>query len=201
MAAKESSSLSTTNIMLITVLVSAVVVVGGLLIAKQLFGQLQLNQKVLSKKSAAASQLAANLVAAPKLVDTYSAQSPATHQKITDALPTSPDVPGFVAMMDRIASTSGVGLETLNPGIATPTLAPAGTSVQSGPTSVPFGATVTGSYANFLRFLINLELSARPVQLKSISVQGTTNSMSATLSLTTDYQPAPSLSLQTETVK
>lgn len=197
-SATPGKPLSTTNVLLLTVLICAIVVVVGGLMTKRFVVELLTNQHVIQKESVADTQLGLNLQLAPQLVKNYQGQPEAVQQVISDALPTSASIPSLLAMLEHIAGSSGVTLRSFAPlSSADASAASAATSASS----LGVNLAIEGSYVNVLKFLSNSQLSARPLQFSSLQMQGSASDVTATLNLTTFFKAAPSLQSQTETVK
>ena len=198
----QQKQLSTTSLILVMVLICVVVLGIGAYISYQVVGKLISGQKLASKQGQAASILSSNLQTAPVLVQNYQNLSPAVRQEITDALPTTPNVTGLIATLEHIAGVSGVQLQAFSP-LAATSATGASTTMTSltGALPVTGSLTVSGSYANIVQFISNMQLSARPMQLSVLQLQGSSSAMTLTVSLTTYYQPAASLQLKTGVIK
>lgn len=194
---------------------AVVVVLICVFLANGLIGKVGFNTRLMAKKQIAADQLKANVSAVKTLEESYNQLGNKT-QLITDALPTKPDFPGIVAMSEVIAGTSGVKLKivtaptiasgpapvltSVGPVAATPKVA-ASVNVVSVPLPFAYIVTVEGNYDNVLKFLANLELSARPLKLLSVKQSGTAADQTAEIQLQTYYQGAFDTSAKTEVVK
>ncbi len=182
-----------------------VVLVGGILI-KSLGTSILLNQRVISKKQAAQSTLAADVIAANKITQQY--KSLGDRAKLADdALPTSPDIPGLSNALEAMAGVSGVqftDVSTTNVGgaasAATATGA-AGSLSSSGSIPLPITITATSSYANLNRFLTAIESSLRPITITGLELTGTDAKLNITISANTYYQNPVSFSISKVTVK
>lgn len=84
--------------------------------------------------------------------------------KISNALPDRPSLPTFFNLLYDLASQTGLILEELNPGTATP-------SEESNLQEISASLQLAGSYSAFKDFLRSLELSSRIIEVESISFQ------------------------------
>lgn len=96
------------------IVVTVVVVLIALASLKGLVGKLSVNNQVLSKKRQAEQQLAKNLTAVSSLSQEYSSLG-SKKTLITDALPTDPNFPGIVSMMENLSKNAGVSLVSVTP--------------------------------------------------------------------------------------
>lgn len=219
MDSKVVKKVSTTNLVLLAALVAGISLVILILAGRVLWKQITLNGRVISKKQAAEKQLKANIEAIPTLTQNYQSLD-GTKDTINNALPTKADFPALVAMMEAVAGTSGVELDSVSPsanGSATaspataaqvttnPTAVAAATSgvntTVSEPTKTEFSVSIKGTYANITTFLTNLQLSARPVSYSSMKLSGTTADLTADLDLYSYYYAPTVLQDKTEVVK
>jgi Tfp pilus assembly protein PilO len=200
----KKTAISTNNFIIMVIVASFLVVLLAGFVTKQLVGQIMFNNRVVSKKAAASRQLKQNLEAIPQLQSNY-ANLGARGQLVLDSLPSTPDFPAAVSMLEVMAGTSGVRLKSVSPGDTEVQLASAETSGQgqlaSGAQPVSIRLTVEGSYDSLLSFYKNIELSSRPLKVVSIDQSGVTASQAADIGLTTYYQAPADLSPKTEVVK
>jgi len=201
MAKSNDKHAETTNATVtVAVLIAGVSVIIGIVAAKNMISSINFNARVLTAKTKAKKQLDANLAAIPQLLDNYNALGD-RKQLINDALPIEPDFPQIVSLMERLSVTSGVKMKSIDPtGTASATTvvgAPGGEA----PVPVPFSIAVDTNYGNLLQLLKNIELSARPIKVTTISVGGTPNAMSVSLELSSFYQPPADLTDKTETIQ
>lgn len=190
------NSLSTSRLIIGAVAVSAVCVVVAFIVGRALIGNLVLNAKVINKKSAANKQISTNYDNLKAMQTDYDALG-ATRDVINNSLPTKPDLPALWAMLENIGTTSGVSTTTVgSPVTADQVAAPA-----RSPQAVEVNVAVAGSYASIQNYLKNLELSARPFRVTSITMSGTTSNAQATVTMTTYYQGPANLKVGSEVVQ
>jgi Tfp pilus assembly protein PilO len=197
---KKKSDEAVAPIILITVLVAVVALVITGLIGNAMVHKFQTNLKVIDKKSTAEKQLKANLDALHSLSSQYDQLGDAK-KVISDGLPNKPDFPALSSLMENIAKQSGIGLVSVatDDGASTGA-APANTSVGSAQ-QLNFQIEVQGSYGALLKLMQNIEVSARPMRVTNITVDGASEKLSVKLAISTYYQPASTLELKKETVQ
>ena len=185
--------------------------------AKALIGSIVHSTKVLSAKSAANKQLDSDQSAAPQLITSYKALTPAATQILADALPNNADFPSFIAMMENIGGQAGVTLSSVAPdttGSASTTTTSTPAASASGTATAPAGAssvtapqedgitfTVKGAYPAMQKFFTSVELSARPIRITSIQLTGNNSALTANISATTYYEGQATLPFSTRTIK
>ncbi len=97
------------------------------------------------------------------------------------AVPSDPDVDGFVRLADRVAVASGVEVDQVSPRPDGPV---AGGATQAQSTSVDL--LVEGTYAQLMSFLVQLTSAERVVLIDQIEIQsalGTDGSLTANLTV------------------
>ncbi|MDQ3093598.1 MAG: hypothetical protein M3Q70_00265 [bacterium] len=182
------------------------------------------NQRVISQKKKALSQIKTNKANIDQLIKSY--ESFATEpvnviggnptgsgpkdgdnpRIILDALPSQNDFPGLASSLEKLIQTQG-GLSISNlggsdtgtavtPGIDAVALAPA-----SGPQTVIIPLGINSTYAQLQTFVRSLEASIRPIYVDRLSIGGSDANMSLNLDLTTYYQPEKTFTVRSEVVK
>lgn len=187
-------------------------------VGKGLLKEITHNSTVIGKKQTADKQLKKNIEALPGLSQAYQNLG-STKDLIAVALPSSSSFPELVAMMEAVASTNNVTLNSVSPasdgtsafgasgsttsGVSTPAAAtPTPTATGSGtPSSYPFSVNVKGKYADITKFLGSLQLSARPIKITDVQLTGTTDTLSGTITAETFYYSPVVLQDKTETVQ
>ena len=203
-AAKRQTS--TTNVILIAVLISVLAIALAAYIGKGLFASIQLSAKIMDKKSQAAETLEKNLEAAPLLIKAYDELGEDKRTLVEHALPSDDDYSGLIALIERVGGVSAMSVQSIalagvaNSAPVTDTVA-VGTNGPTSPEQLNFTTNLTGSYAGVKAMLQNLELSARPMKVTQISLSGTNPGLTAQIGLTTWYEKSANLKLGKETVK
>ncbi len=199
---------STNTVIVLAALTVIIMLVVLLVVGRSFIKQIGHNGAVISKKQKAQTQLGTNLANLPGLADAYQNLG-STTSLVADALPTKADFPAIVATMEAISGASGVGLTSVNPaatlGSATSstTVSPTGSADTSTASPQPYGLSIAikGNYASVVKFLGNLQLSARPIVINGIQLAGTTNAVTGTVTATTYFYSPEILADKTEAVK
>lgn len=204
---KKTSELSGSNLLIVMLLISLLVVGVTVLVGKTLVGTIIRDTKVVQKKSAADSQLSRNIEAAPQLVASYSdLGSKAT--TVANALPNTADFPSLIVTLENMGRGAGLRIKSVAPvqqgSVATEedSGATAATgSLTPTPQAYPFGISFTGSYASLTKLLQEIETSARPMRVLDIQLTGSGSALNGTVNIETYYQAAAELPFGKETVK
>jgi len=201
--ATKQDKLAGNNLIIVLVLVTLLVVGITALVSKSLGGSIARDTKVVSAKAKAEKQLKENLVNAPKLVDAYQAMG-AQGVVLSDALPTTSDLPSLLVAYENIASQSGLTLKSIGVDTVTASTLPA--SAEAGsfvPTPKPYNFIFAfdGSYAGLGKLLAAMELNARPTRVTNVTLQGTGSELSGNVSVETYLQDKAELPIGTETIK
>ncbi len=183
---------------------------------KYLLEKIIINTKVINKKLTAVRELDTKLSNAPKLIDEYR-QLGAKETLIMNALPTTPEFPQIVAIMDAIGAASGVAIESVSPGqdgvaVVAPTSSDSSAVVTTDGTEPPkvgapkpqemaFSVEASGPYERIVSMLKAIEQSARPLRVTSVEFTGNSTDLSSTIQITTYYQDPSSIEDTTEEVK
>lgn len=191
-----ANSLSTSNLIALSILIGVLSVLLALVVGKALVGSMMLNARVIGKKSAASKQINANYDALKGLQGEYNALG-AMRETVATALPNKPDLPQLWAMMENIGNASGVATTSVNSVSTSDSVAAAGGPVQS----LPISVAVQGTYPAIQSYLQNLEASTRPLRVTNITLSGTNNSIQANLTITTYYQGPADLSVGSEALQ
>lgn len=199
------------------VAVSAFIVVFSLVASNSLLKQRSYQARVIEKKKTALNQLVANNQAATELVATYqsfvnqsdniiggeakgkNADRDGDNAKIIlDALPSKYDFPALTSSLEKllddenfeINSISGTDNEVDQQGQASDV-----------PIEIPFEIDVTGNYGSAQTLMKFFEKSIRPLKVNQLSLEGSDDQLTITISGVTYYQPAKTLEISKEIVK
>ena len=197
-AKQQQAEMNFNNYLIIVILVCVLAVGATVFAGRIMVTNLLLNQKIITAKTNADDQLSQNIEAVAKLKEQYKNLG-ATADFLNHALPTTADYPGLVSTMANIAAISGLRLKDIGPAVAVATLD--GASVLDGPESYGITLSVDGSYATIQAFLKNLELSARPFRVASMTITGSTPSQTLTIDILASHQKAASIVDKMETIK
>lgn len=196
------SSASRTMFLWVTI---ASVAVSFLLVGAQfLFQQFMFNSKVFSAKDKAAATLAENKENAEKLKEEFGPLDAGTNPnvnstKILNALPRELDTSAFgTSLQQIIAPRSGVTLESVNIEGGEE-----GATEDSTPTphEINVSLTVAGQYDQISQFIRDLEITIRPIKVRTMNLTGSDSNTRAAIELTTYYQPSKKVEVKKEEIK
>ena len=210
------TQLSNNNYLVVILLVTLLVLGGAGLAVKVLGENAWRGMKILNAKNKAVKQLDTNVANAPQLVQSYQNLG-RNSGLISNALPTTSDFPGLIALLENMSGVAGVTLKSVSPSVASAAstvgtgAAAAGTATTtatsgSGPANAAaqqysFTIAVDGSYDAIGKLMAGVETSARPMRVTSLQLSGTGKTLSAQIDLTTFYLDKAGLPFTTETVK
>lgn len=177
-----------------------------------LFHQLTYQNKVISVKKKAVTQLKANLDARDQLVTKYkqfvsfpqnvlggdpngSGPNDGSNAKIVlDALPSKYDFPALTASLEKMANDQHVKISSITGTDDEANQSQAADG--SGTSPVPFEISVEGDYASLKAMVAALDASIRPMQVQKLDIAGN----KLTIDAQTFYQPTKSLQIKSEVV-
>jgi hypothetical protein len=203
------TQLSNNNLIIIMILVSVLVIGVSGIAVNALWKSIQLDGKVITKKSVADKQVKADVAAAPNLIESYKALGP-QGAILEDAMPTTVDYPSLLVTFENMSKDTGLVLKDVTPSSvlgANTTPAPASTSGSATPTpqSASYAVTLKGSgtnsYEALKSMLDHVEKSARPMTINGVTIAGSSSGISAVISLDTYYMDASALPFSMETVQ
>jgi hypothetical protein len=183
-----------------------------------LLGQLTYQNRVISAKKKALTQLQQDISSTKELVSRYQAfvtgpinvlggnpagaggQDGDNAKIILDALPSKYDFPALVTSLEKIFKDQGVQIESI--GGTDDQIAQADSSSSTPqPVPVPFQFSVSGNYDEIKKVVTALERSIRPMQIQTMQLTGNEKKMTLTVSAQTYYQPEKNLKIRTEVVR
>lgn len=197
--------------------VAAFVVVFTLFAGKTLASQAAYQNRVISAKKKALSQLKSDLSARDSLVNSYQAfvdtsqnvlggnpngtgdQDGDNAKIVLDALPSKYDFPALATSLEKVISSQG--LQILGITGTDQELSQDQSSATPQPIAMPFQIQVSGSYQSIQSLVSTMERSIRPFQIQTVELSGDQGSMTATISAQTFYQPEKSLQIGSKVVK
>lgn len=193
--------------------VAAFLVIFALVASNTLFSQMLYQNRVISAKKTAKSQLVTDLSARDSLVSSYKTfVSPTTNliggdssssdnaQLVLDALPSQYDFPALATTLEKLLTSDNLQILSIT-GTDEELTQQSTSSGSSSPIPMPFQFEVSGSYQSIQSMIASFESSIRPFQIQTIQLAGTESAMTATISAQTFYQPAVSLKIGSEVVK
>lgn len=197
---------SASRTMFVWVAVASIAVSFLLVGAQFLYSQFMFNNKVLSAKDKAARTLAEDKDNVEKLKENFGPLDAGTNKnvnsaKVLSALPSELDTSAFgTSLQQIIAPRSGVTLESV---AINQNQAGVDIQVSSEPTpqEIAVSVTVSGQYDQIGEFVKDLELTIRPIKVRTISVTGSDSNTRAALEIITYYQPAKKVELRKQEIK
>ncbi len=159
------------------------------------------NRRVINQKNAAKSALEQNVASVDNLQSGFAKleAGKVNSQTVLDALPSKYDFPALATSIEALTIRSGLTLESFNGEDLTATAVDA--EPQPAPVEMPFSISVKGPYKQVKEFIDILNRSIRPMRIDSINMGGNDENMKVELDITTFYQPAVDLNLQTRVVR
>lgn len=215
---KRSLITKANSTMVITTGVAAFLVVFCLVASKTLLSQAGYQNKIISKKKAAVSQLKENISARDSLVSSYKsfvntpqnvlggnptgtgAQDGDNSKLVLDALPSKYDFPALATSLEKMITAQNLSIQSIT---GTDEEATQQTQAEGAPQAVemPFEVQVSGSYDSIKGLIDSFGKSIRPFQIQKVELSGGQSSMTATISAKTFYQPEKTFKVQTEVLK
>jgi Tfp pilus assembly protein PilO len=200
--------------------VAAFILVFSLVAAKTLVGQAAYQNRVIGAKRVAVNQLKTDISTTTQLKTAYDAFTNTTQNVIggdpngsgsqdgsnakivLDALPSTYDFPGLTTSLENLLTNqNGITINSIS---GTDNEASQGSNQLSPtpqPSPIPFTISVTGSYGSIQNVISTFERSIRPIQIQTLSLNGSGNSIMMTITAQTYYQPAKTFNIGKETVK
>jgi hypothetical protein len=207
------------NTRIVTITAGAAFLVIFFLVASfSLLGQLTYQNRIISTKKAALSQLKKNITARDSLVKSYTsfadsaqnfiggsssgsgAQDGNNGKLVLDALPSKYDFPALTASLEKIANDQKVSIEGLT-GSDDTVAQLAQTGDEAKPIEMPFEFKVSGDYAGIQRTVDAIDRSIRPIQVQKLDITGDPSQISLDIIGVSYYQPAKALNIKTKVVK
>lgn len=200
--------------MLLWVIVASIAISFFLVAAQFLYSQFAYNSRVYSAKSDASATLADNLENIKELKEAFGPLDAGTNRyvnstKVLNALPRELDTSAFgTSLQQVIAPKSGVtldsveitegatqsgGLESIesdSSAVADPT-----------PEEIQVAVTVVGNYDQIAAFIRDMELTIRPIKIRTMNVTGSDANTRASIEMTTYYQQSKGVVIETEKLK
>jgi hypothetical protein len=215
--------------MLAATVAATIITVFSLISARTLLAEARFQNRVINARHAATKQLQANVEAAKTLANQYNqvfvgssatnviggnnqnteqvngqtvaAQPPnGDNGRITlDALPTTYDYPALLTSLSKLLAQDGIGSPSIGGSDQFTTL---NSSPASSPKVGNIDLTIggTSSYQGIQSFVKDLERSIRPFDINRLTLTGSETSMTLSANVTTYFQPAKTLNLNTKEV-
>lgn len=188
------------TVIMIAMTIAAVVLSLSLVGLKFMWSINTHNSKVIAKKELARDTLKDNVDKIDDLIANFEQleQGKINSQTILDALPSKYDFPALATSVEALASRSGLVLKSYAGDDNEATAI--NSEVNPVPIEMPVNITVEGSYESLVRFINNLDKSIRPMQVNQITIKGTDQTLKVDMQLSSYYQPAVSVDIQTEVI-
>lgn len=209
----------TNTTVVIVVSVAVFITVFSLVATKTLISQAAYQNRVISAKRTAVSQLKADIDATQDLKQRYEAFVSTTTNAIggsasgtqgrdgnnakivLDALPSSYDFPVLATSLDKLLASQSVKINSIAGTDDELAQASNQSSSSPQPIAIPFQLAVSSDYDAIKNVVTALERSIRPIQSKTVEISGSKNDLTLSIGAETYYQPAKSMNIQTEIVK
>ena len=195
--------------MLIYIGIAGAVFGFSLVVSINLIKQMNYKGRVISARSTANKQLEANIKSVDKLIQSYESFNSASEsvlgtadenaKVVLDALPSRYDFPALALSLERVMTLSG--LKDINIGGSDAEATAEQSSASPSVVEIPVTLTGTGNYQNIQQLLTNLDKSIRPIKISNITLSGSDNDVTVTITGVTYYQPKKTLEIQKEEVK
>lgn len=205
--------------MVIATSIAAFILVFGLVAGRALISQMGYQNKVIDAKKEALAQLDENLKAVSSLNASYrtfveedpnvlGGNPDGTGPKdgdnaklVLDSLPSRYDFPALTTSLEALITGQNLQILGISGTDEEATQGQQQTSGEPQPVPMPFELQVSGSYPSVQSFVNVLERSIRPFQVQKIELSGDENSMIASITAQTFYQPEKTLSIEDKVIK
>jgi Tfp pilus assembly protein PilO len=199
--------------------VAAFLVVFSLVATKTLIGQAAYQNRVISKKKAAVTQLKTDIAASSQLKTAYDAFTGTSQNVlggdpsgvtskdgnnakiILDALPSNYDFPGLTTSLEALLGNQQVQITSITGTDDEVAQSTNQSSVTPQPVAIPFTVSVNGDYTGIQNTVSAFEKSVRPMQIQSLTFAGNQGKLTLSVAAQTYYQPAKSLNIKKVVVK
>ena len=213
---KKRQQISAANRMVFAWIIAASLVIGTCgVFAQFLIRQLSFNNKIYGAIATTSQTLDKNikaydglksgvvkLVADVNLSALKKGDNSTALQVIIDALPTEENRSALAtSMQSQVLGPTGVTINSFSVTDSGSGVASDATVKGTDASSFDFSFSITGSYAQIQQAIKNMERSIRPITVKTIDIQGTSDKLSANITATTYYQPAKDVQLKVGEVK
>lgn len=204
---------------IVTVAVSAVLVIFCLVVSKALWDQSRFLSRVIDKKETARNQLQANVDATDSLVKSYRAfvqeqpnvidgsisgdgeRDGDNARIVLDALPSKYDFPALATSIEKILSEQGIQIESIN-GTDDQVQQSSLTGGTSAPVEIPFEFAVSINTDASQGLFEKLQRSIRPMNIIEFSIESATEtSVNVNVVAKTYYQPETGVQITKETIQ
>lgn len=199
--------------------VAAFMVVFTLVASNTLIHQAMYQNRVISAKKQAVSQLKSDVQSTSNLVTAYKAfvstpqnviggdpngtgpKDGDNAKVVLDALPSKYDFPALATSLDKLLTSQNVQIQSISG--TDDEVAQSGADSSSAPTPVPmpFQISVEGNYQSIQSLVNTFNSSIRPFQVQTMMISGNEGNMTLTMTAQTYYQPEKVFNVSTKVVK
>lgn len=216
---KRGLLLKANSTIVIVTSIAAFVIIFLLVASKTLLGQAMYQNRVASQKKVALVQIKTDITTSKSLVSSYNAFNDApvniiggslvgsgandgsNSRIVLDALPSSYDFPALVTSLEKVISSRGISIQSIQ-GVDDEVAQQVN---QSSPTpqpiAIPFQIVVKGNYDAIQALIGDFQNSVRPFQILKETISGSEADMTLTITAQTYYQPAKTLNVGSKIVK
>ena len=198
--------------------VAAMVTAFSLVGIKTLLGQRSYQSRVISQQDAALNVAKKDLATVADLQSAYTkfntsslniingsasgsgSQDGSNAKIVLDSLPSEYDFPALVSSLEKLVNSKGLKITSLT-GVDDASQADAASSTKPQPVEMPFQLTVEGSYTAIQDLVNTIDHTIRPINIVSMQITGSENSVTLNISAKTFFQPAKNLNVTTKVVK
>lgn len=198
---------------------AAFLVVFFLVASVALFQQMMYQNKVISTKKKAVTQLEQNIKTSESLMNSYEAfvsgpqnliggdpngsgvQDGSNAKLVLDALPSKYDFPALTTSIEKMLNDQKVKIQSINGTDDTVNQSVTDPSGSPQPVEMPFEVTVGGDYSGIQAVISAFERSIRPIQVQTLEVSGDQQEITLKITAKTFYQPAKTLNIKQQVVK
>lgn len=209
---------------MLTIVATAVAVtVFSLVSTKALLSQAAYQRRVINARHLSNSQIQQSIKQAGTLIDQYNnvfenpnaanalgGKNDASNNStppnvdnarlVLDALPTTYDYPALLTSIQKVLTDSGIGSPSIG---GSDQSTPTSSASASNPQPLPIELTISGTatYQGVQTLISSLQQSIRPFDITKLTLSGNESSMVVTLNVTTYYQPAKSLLVNSKEIR
>lgn len=203
--------------------VATIITVFCLVSAKALLSQMSYQRRVINARHAATAQIQDNVTKGKQLVTQYNnvfqgtaATNVLGGKNTTDAnavppdgtngslvlnaLPTTYDYPALLTSIEKLVTNDGIGSPAID-GTDQSATANNAASPNPQPVKISFTLSGTATYANIQSLIKDLERSIRPFDITHITISGDESDLVLSLNVSTYYQPAKSLNVNSMEIR
>lgn len=199
--------------------IAAFMVVFTLVAAKSLISQAMYQNRVISAKKTAVSQLKTDIQSTSNLVTAYKAfvstpqnviggdpngsgpKDGDNAKVVLDALPSKYDFPALATSLEKLLTSQNVQIQSISGTDQEVAQAGDQSSGNPSPVAMPFQISVTGDYQSIQNLVAAFNASIRPFQVQTMLLSGDQSNMTLTMTAQTFYQPEKVFNVSKKVVK